>query len=125
MKWVTHYVWAALPLIYVYHCAYLPLVIAYSVTATVLTDMLAHRGRPVPHRTWWHDPWAVAAHSLVAGSIAWSAGLPWLLWAALGALGGFTHVFLDWISPGRKAISWGYNAPALLLGLAIAYYICA
>ncbi|ACB39668.1 hypothetical protein [Pyrobaculum neutrophilum] len=138
MKWVTHYVWAALPLISVYRCSYLLLIAAYAIAATKLTDVLAHGRKPVkawrggpwavaktvPYRTRWHDPWAVATHSLTAASVAWIAGLPWALWAALGALGGLTHVFLDRLTPGKRAISWVYNAPALVLGLLMAYYLC-
>jgi len=101
MKWVTHIVWAGL----MYKAAGLPAheAVFFATLATVVTDVFGHRGL---RRAWWHDPLALAAHVAVAPH----AGL-WALAA------GTTHVALDWISPGRLAVSWWYNVPWIALGL--------
>jgi len=100
MRWVTHIVWASLA----YKAGGLEPLLAAALAgaATALTDVLGHQGL---RRAWWHDPLAVAAHVVVAPSLA-----PWNIVA------GLTHVALDWISPGKLATSWLYNLPWIVLG---------
>jgi len=100
MKWVTHIIWAGLA----YKAAGLDPATALALAgiATAITDVLGHRGL---RRAWWHDPLAVAAHIAV-----YPGGGLWSL------LAGLSHVALDWISPGRLAVSWVYNFPFMALG---------
>jgi hypothetical protein len=78
---------------------------------TAITDMLGHRGY---RRARWHDALSVAlgvAIGLYLGN------------AAAGLAMGLIHVVLDWISPGRLAVSWLYNAPFFIMGVALNLYI--
>jgi len=107
MMWITHIIWASLA----YKAAGLTpyAAIPLAAVATAITDVLGHRSL---RRAWWHDPLAVAVHVGVAPQ----AGL-WALAA------GLSHVALDWISPGRLAVSWIYNFPWIALGAWLWTYI--
>jgi len=100
MMWVTHIIWAGLA----YKAAGLAphIAVPLAAAATAITDVLGHRGL---RRAWWHDPLAVAVHIAV-----YPQGGLWPL------LAGLTHVALDWISPGRLAVSWAYNFPFIAFG---------
>jgi len=100
MKWITHILWAGLA----YRATGLPEVTALTLAAaaTAITDLLGHRGL---RRAWWHDPLALVAHFAV-----YPQGGVWSIVA------GLSHVVLDWLSPGRLAVSWAYNLPFLALG---------
>ena len=107
MKWLTHVVWGSLP--------FLPSMglMAYAVASvhTAITDVMGHWGY---RRAMWHD-----ALSVVLGvAIGW-----YLDNVAAGLLLGLIHVVLDWLSPGRLAVSWLYNAPFFLLGAVLNVYI--
>ena len=105
MKWVTHILWGV---------AVLTLLKADLVTAaaaaafhTAVTDVLGHSGL---RRNKYHDLISIAVAAVIA---AYMLNPIYLL---LGLL----HVFLDWASPGRLAVSWAYNTlwslpPALIL----------
>ena len=105
MKWVTHILWGV---------AVLTLLKADLVTAaaaaafhTAVTDVLGHSGL---RRNKYHDLASIATAAVIA---AYMLNPIYLL---LGLL----HVFLDWASPGRLAVSWAYNTlwslpPALIL----------
>jgi len=105
VKWVTHILWGV---------AVLTLLKADLVTAaaaaafhTAVTDVLGHSGL---RRNKYHDLISIAVAAVIA---AYMLNPIYLL---LGLL----HVFLDWASPGRLAVSWAYNTlwslpPALIL----------
>jgi hypothetical protein len=74
---------------------------------TAVTDVLGHSGL---RRNKYHDLISIAVAAAIA---AYMLNPIYLL---LGLL----HVFLDWASPGRLAVSWAYNIlwslpPALIL----------
>ncbi len=107
MKWVTHVVWGALPFLSTMG----PLSYAVASLHTALTDVMGHWGY---RRAKWHDVLSVVlgvAIGLHLGNVA--AGL------AMGLI----HVVLDWLSPGRLAVSWLYNLPFILLGVSLNVYI--
>lgn len=106
MKWVTHIVWGAAVLRF--FGAGLPTAFALASLHTVFTDVLGHRGL---RRAWYHDILSIIIGILLGLYV----GLPMPASLALG----LTHVVLDWISPGRLAVSWLYNLPFLALGLAL------
>lgn len=104
MKWATHILWgtAVLTLFRV------DFAVAAAAAAfhTVVTDVLGHSGL---RRNKYHDWISIA----VAAAIAAYLGLPHLI---LGVL----HIVLDWVSPGKLAVSLPYNIlwsipPALIL----------
>ena len=80
---------------------------AASAVHTAATDVLGHSGL---WRNRYHDLVSMAAAAALA------AYLHNPVYIALGVL----HVLLDWISPGRLAVDWLYNAawslpPALII----------
>ena len=105
MKWATHILWGAalLTLLKIDLAA----AVATSAVHTAVTDVLGHSGL---RRNKYHDLISIAVAAAVA---AYMLNPTYLL---LGLL----HVFLDWASPGRLAVSWAYNVlwslpPALIL----------
>jgi hypothetical protein len=105
VKWFTHILWGAAVLT----LARIDLAAAAAAAAfhTAATDVLGHSGL---RRNKYHDLISIAAAAAVA---AYMLNPVYLL---LGLL----HVFLDWASPGRLAVSWAYNVlwslpPALIL----------
>lgn len=105
MKWFTHVLWGVALL------ATLGVDITVSVFAaslhTAATDMLGHQGL---RRSKYHDVISIVVAVVI------SAYLHNVAFLVLGAI----HILLDWISPGRLAVSWMYNLlwslpPALIL----------
>jgi hypothetical protein len=105
MKWVTHVLWGAAVLT----LARIDLATAAAAATlhTAVTDVMGHSGL---RRNKYHDLISL----LVAAVIATYMLNP--IYLLLGLL----HIFLDWVSPGRLAVSWAYNIlwslpPALIL----------
>lgn len=100
MKWYTHILWGAAVVVWLSRALSSPVDVytaaAWAALHTVLTDALGHRGL---RRSKYHDALSLA----LAAAIAIAAGNPALL--ALGPL----HTALDYISPGRWAVSPLYN----------------
>jgi len=105
MKWVTHILWGvAVLMLFRIDMA---VAVAASAIHTAATDILGHSGL---RRNKYHDLISIAAAAALAAYLHNPAYL------ALGPL----HVLLDWISPGRLAVDWLYNAawslpPALII----------
>jgi hypothetical protein len=100
MKWYTHILWGAAAVVWLSRALSAPIDVysaaAWAALHTVLTDALGHRGlRRARH----HDALSLA----LATALATASGNPALL--ILGPL----HVALDYISPGRWAVSPIYN----------------
>lgn len=109
MKWITHIVWATLA-----YTQVMPLekaIVAASV-ATALTDIFGHTGL---RRNSLHDILAIAFHA-AAPALLVQPTPQVFLWALVA---GFSHLFLDYIAPGKLAVSWIYNLPWLVAGLYI------
>lgn len=95
MKWITHILYGVL--IGEYLGVPLSNSLPLSVTHTVLTDLLGHRGL---RRAPWHDPLSLALGVLLSiDNLIYGIAL------------GLTHILLDFISPGRLAVSLWYNLP--------------
>ncbi len=94
MRWATHILWgvAALAALHVDPVS----AAAASAVHTVATDMLGHKGL---RRSRYHDLISMLAAVVISAYLHSPAYL------ALGVL----HIFLDWVSPGRLAVSWVYN----------------
>lgn len=97
MKWITHILYGVL--IGEYLGVPLSNSLPLSVTHTVLTDLLGHRGL---RRAPWHDFLSLALGVLL------SLSMDNLIY---GIALGLTHILLDIISPGRLAVSLWYNLP--------------
>ena len=105
MKWATHILWGVAVL------ALLRIDLATAAAAatlhTVTTDTLGHSGL---RRSKYHDLISIVAAAVIAAYMGSPAYL------ILGVL----HIFLDWASPGKLAVSLPYNVlwslpPVLIL----------
>jgi hypothetical protein len=109
MKWITHVLWG-IAVLSILHTD-LPTAAAAAAAHTVITDVLGHRGL---HRNGYHDLISILTAVVISVYLHNPAYL------MLGTL----HIFLDWASPGKLAVSWAYNAiwslPAALL-IALVY----
>ena len=110
MKWITHILYGVL--IGEYLGVPLSSSLPLSATHTVLTDLLGHRGL---RRAPWHGLLSLTLGVLLsAENIIYGTAL------------GLTHILLDFLSPGRLAVSLWYNLPfiaAALFLLGIKFYI--
>ncbi len=104
MKWVTHILWGAAVL----RLLGVDLYVAAAAAAlhTVVTDVFGHSGL---RRSKYHD-----FISLLTGAV-----IAIYLHNPVYMLLGVVHILLDWVSPGRLAVSWSYNVlwsmPAVLI----------
>ena len=94
MKWATHIIWGVAILMLLGVDLYAAVAAAGIHTAT--TDVLGHSGL---RRNKYHDLVSIAVAAVIA---AYMLNPIYLLL-------GLIHIFLDWASPGRLAVSWAYN----------------
>lgn len=107
MKWVTHIAWATVILYMLKEPTWEDYLLIAAHTA--ITDVFGHYWRGgVPARNKYHDVIAITLAILL-----------WYSDPLTGLAVGLTHVILDWVSPGKLAVSWLYNA----VFLAAAFFV--